>query len=55
MIIKYPFWEITAKNPKAVYACINKSEAYCSDEISNQSICIDRDIGATLHDTLNVA
>lgn len=51
VIIKYPFWQMTAKNPKAVYACINKGESYCPDEISNQSICIDRDISLTLHDT----
>ena len=23
VIIKYPFWQMTAKNPNAVYACIN--------------------------------
>lgn len=23
VIIKYPFWHMTAKNPKAVYACVN--------------------------------
>ena len=22
-IIKYPFWQMTAKNPKAIYACVN--------------------------------
>ncbi len=45
VIIKYPFWRMTAKNPKAVYACINKGEAMCPREIKNQSICIDADIG----------
>ncbi|MCD7755869.1 MAG: Sir2 silent information regulator family NAD-dependent deacetylase [Firmicutes bacterium] len=48
VIIKYPFWRMTAKNPKAVYACINKGEAFCPQEISHQSICIDDDIGAVL-------
>ena len=28
VIIKYPFWQITAKNPNAVYACINFNEAF---------------------------
>ena len=23
VIIKYPFWQMTAKNPKAIYACVN--------------------------------
>lgn len=32
-IIKYPFWEMTCQNPKAVYACINLSEVYIPAEI----------------------
>lgn len=44
VIIKYPFWRMTAKNPKAVYACINQGEAFCPKEIESQSICIDGDI-----------
>ena len=32
-IIKYPFWQMTYQNPKAVYACVNLSEAYCPKEI----------------------
>lgn len=43
-IIKYPFWQMTAHNPKATYACINKNEAFCPKEISKQSVCIDGDI-----------
>ncbi|MCD7763263.1 MAG: Sir2 silent information regulator family NAD-dependent deacetylase [Lachnospiraceae bacterium] len=48
VIIKYPFWRMTAKNPKAVYACINKGEAFCPREISQQSICMDDDIRKVL-------
>ena len=48
VIIKYPFWQMTAQNPKAVYACINYGEAVCPDEIKRQSICIDGDIGEVL-------
>ena len=44
VIIKYPFWKMTTKNPKAVYACINYGEAYSPDEIRNRSICINSDI-----------
>lgn len=47
-IIKYPFWQMTAKNPKAVYACVNYGEAGCPEEIAGQSICIDGDIGEVL-------
>ncbi|MEE8886172.1 MAG: hypothetical protein SOI56_06345 [Eubacteriales bacterium] len=43
-IIKFPFWQYTGKNPKAFYACINRGEAYCPDEISKRSVCIDGDI-----------
>ena len=48
VIIKYPFWRMTAKNPKAVYACLNFGEAYAPDEIREQSICINGNI----HDVL---
>ena len=44
VIIKYPFWQMTAKNPKAVYACVNYGEALCPREIEGQSICLDGDI-----------
>ncbi len=47
-IIKYPFWQMTAKNPKAVYACVNRGEAYCPREIANQAVCIDAGIEAVL-------
>ncbi len=48
-IIKYPFWQMTKQNPKAVYACLNSGEAYCPEEIAEQSICIDGDIGEVLN------
>ena len=47
-IIKYPFWQMTAKNPNATFACINKGQAACPREIEAQSICIDSDIGTIL-------
>ena len=45
-IIKYLFWKMTAKNPKAVYACLNFGEAFCPDQIRSQAICINADIKA---------
>lgn len=47
-IIKYPFWQMTAQNPKAVYACINYGEAVCPKEIEKQAVCISSDIGKIL-------
>ena len=47
-IIKYPFWQLTAANPKAVYVCINYGEAVCPKELEGQSICINGDIGEIL-------
>ena len=43
VIIKYPFWAMTAENPEAIYACLNYDEAFCPKEIEGQSICIDGD------------
>ena len=45
VIIKYPFWALTAENPNAVYACLNYSQPFCPKEIEDQSICIDGDCG----------
>ena len=47
-IIKYPFWQMTAENPRAVYACVNDGEAVCPREIEKRSICINGDIGEVL-------
>lgn len=47
-IIKYPFWQMTAENPDAVYVCINYGEVYVPDEIKKKSICINGDIGEVL-------
>lgn len=48
VIIKFPFWQMTKQNPKAVYACINADDAVCPRDIEKQSICIDADIGEVL-------
>ncbi|MBR6208677.1 MAG: hypothetical protein IKQ69_06735 [Oscillospiraceae bacterium] len=48
VIIKYPFWAMTAENPRAVYACLNRSEAVCPRVIEDRSICIDGDTGEVL-------
>lgn len=43
-IIKYPFWQMTAQNTHAIYACINVNDAVCPSQIQKQSICIGADI-----------
>ncbi|SEF44390.1 SIR2 family NAD-dependent protein deacylase [Lachnospira multipara] len=48
VIIKYPFWQMTLANEKAVYACVNFGESYCPEEIADRSICIDGDIATVL-------
>lgn len=49
-IIKYPFWRMTAQNPKSVYACINAGQAACPREIERKSIPINADIREALCD-----
>lgn len=47
-IVKYPFWQMTAKNPRATYACVNYGEAVAPVEIDRQSILIDADAGSAI-------
>ena len=55
VIIKYPFWQMTAKNPNAIYACINQGQAVCTPEIKKRSICMDADIGQVLQSLSDAA
>ena len=48
VIIKYPFWKMTAKNPDSTYICINAEEGAVPDEIKNQSIVLECDIHKAL-------
>lgn len=48
VIIKYPFWQMTAKNPNAIYACVNQGQAVCPQEIEQRSICMDADISTVI-------
>lgn len=47
-IIKYPFWQMTAKNKNAVYCSINSELSYVPNEIQNQSVVIKNDIAKVL-------
>ena len=55
IIIKYPFWQMTAKNPNATYVCINQGQAVCPQEIERQSVCINADIGQVLQSLSDAA
>lgn len=43
-IIKYPFWQMTYRNPEARYVCINLEAAYAPAEIARRSLCISSDL-----------
>ena len=47
-IIKVPFWQMTAANPNAVYACVNRGQGECPRAIEARSILIDADAGEVL-------
>lgn len=49
VIIKYPFWDATARNENAIYACVNLGESCAPAKIANQSILIDDDINIVLN------
>lgn len=53
VIIKYPFWQMTAKNPNATYACVNNGQAVCPNEIRHKSICINGDISNVINECIN--
>lgn len=53
IIIKYPFWQMTAKNPNAVYACVNSGEAFIPREIESRGIRLNADIGKVLNELKN--
>ena len=49
VIIKYPFWRLTAQNQKAHYVCVNMDMAYVPDEIEDRSLCFSEDIALTIN------
>ncbi|MGN1019516.1 MAG: SIR2 family NAD-dependent protein deacylase [Aristaeellaceae bacterium] len=47
-IIKYPFWQATLDNPHALYACVNRGQAWAPQALAARAICLDGDIGDVL-------
>ena len=52
VIIKYPFWQMTANNPNATYVCINTEKMPVPEQISSQTITLECDIDKVLSDLL---
>lgn len=48
VIIKYPFWRMTARNPAATYACVNLGGAFAPPQIASRALCLD----AGIHEVL---
>ncbi len=48
VIIKYPFWRMTAHDPNARYATVNLGDAEVFEGIRDRAICIDGDIAEVL-------
>ena len=47
-IIKYNFWQQAYENPNAVYACVNRGQAWAPRELEGRSVCVEGDIGEVL-------
>ena len=47
-IIKFPFWQMTARWPQAFYICINLDQAWAPEEIRDRSLCLNGDMGPVL-------
>ena len=50
VIIKYPFWRMTAQNSKATYVCMSRTRADCPVEIRERSICLTGNANELLED-----
>lgn len=49
-VIKFPFWNMAAKNPDAVYASVNLTNPCYPALLEDRSIVISRDIDAVICD-----
>lgn len=52
VIIKYPFWEMTAENPKAFYGCVNLNDAGCPQDIAERAAVINAGIDKVIDELL---
>ncbi|QTQ11529.1 Sir2 silent information regulator family NAD-dependent deacetylase [Treponema parvum] len=49
-IIKYPFWQMTAANPKSVLISVNSEENYVPEEISDRTVSFKGDLASVIGD-----
>ncbi|QTQ14295.1 Sir2 silent information regulator family NAD-dependent deacetylase [Treponema parvum] len=49
-IIKYPFWQMTAANPKSVLISVNSEEDYIPEEISDRAVSFKGDLASVIGD-----
>ncbi len=47
-IVKYPFWQMTARNPEATYVQLNLGDTVIPGELEPQSILVDGDAAAAM-------
>ena len=47
-IIQLPFWELTAKNEKVVYACLNREASHSPEHLRERSLYLQGDLSETL-------
>lgn len=55
VIIKYPFWTMTAQNHQAIYSTINIDETVCPPQIKHQAIYLNADIGHAIKDLRKIS
>lgn len=48
VIIKYPFWQLTNRDPHATYACVNRGDCLAPSQIANRSILVDGDLSQAI-------
>ena len=53
-IIKYPFWQMTAENPNAVYAGVNSEKIFVPSDIAARTIAVNSDISAVTDKSLSL-
>ena len=53
-IIKFPFWQMTMDNPKAVYVCVNYENSICPEEIRKQSILVEGEADKVIDELLGM-
>lgn len=54
VIIKYPFWQLTDRNPRAVYVCVNQGDCLAPSRIADRSILVDGDLAQVISELRDI-